>query len=125
MRITKALLAPALVASLALGGMAPANAAVRTDGAALRSDIAQLDRQIDRAEARRIISGREAAQLDRQVDRLQATWRSYARGGFTRYERSALTDRIAAVRHDLQRASFDRNGRPEHREFDRRADYRH
>ena len=106
------LVASALAASLALGIAAPASAAVFNPGS-LRQQIAQLDNQIDRAEARRTISHREAQALDRQVDRLEDTFRSYARGGFTRYELANLDNRIEQVKRQLR---FER------RDGDRRAD---
>ena len=93
--------ASALVASLALGAAVPAAAAVYDRPGQLRAEIAQLDRQIDRAEDRRIISRREAAQLNAQVDRLESMFRSYARGGFTRYELAALDSRIDAVKRQI------------------------
>ena len=106
------LVASALAASLALGIAAPASAAVFNAGS-LRQQIAQLDNQIDRAEARRTISHREAQSLDRQVDRLQDMFRAYARGGFTRYELANLDNRIDQVKRQLKL---------ERRDDDRRAD---
>jgi len=107
----KKIVASALAASLALGVAAPASAAVWNAGQ-LRQEINQLDRQIDRAEARRTISQREARQLDRQVDRLEDAFRAYARGGFTRYELASLNNGIDRVKSQL---------RAERRDFDRRA----
>ncbi len=72
MKFTAKIAASALAASLAMGVAVPASAAVWDKPGELRSEIAQLDRQIDRAEARRTISRREAAQLNAQVDRLQS-----------------------------------------------------
>lgn len=110
--MTKAnkIVASALAASLALGIAVPANAAIYNAGS-LRAEIAQLDNQIDRAEARRTISHREAQQLDRQVDRLQDSFRSYARGGFTRYELASLNNGVAQVRNQLQAQRWDGNRR--------------
>lgn len=106
------IVASALAASLALGVAAPASAAVWNPGE-LRQEINRLDRQIDRAEARRTISQREARQLDHQVDRLEHAFRHYARGGFTRYELASLDNGIDRVRIQL---------REERRDWDRRAD---
>src|SRR6476469_275194 len=106
------IVASALAASLALGITVPASAAVYNPGS-LRAEIAQLDNQIARAEARRTISHREAQQLDRQVDRLQDSFRSYARGGFTRYELASLNNGIAQVKVQLRSQRWD---------GDRRAD---
>ncbi|MGX7953725.1 hypothetical protein ACWPM1_14330 [Tsuneonella sp. HG249] len=108
----KKIVASALAASLALGIAAPAAAAVWNPGQ-LRQEIAQLDHRIDRAEARRTISQREARHLDNQVDRLEDAFRSYARGGFTRYELASLNNGIDRVKSQL---------RAERRDLDRRAD---
>ncbi len=120
MKVVTKIAASALAASLALGVAVPASAAVWDRPGQMRSEIAQLDRQIDRAEARRTISRREAAQLNAQVDRLQATFRSYARSGFTRYELAALDSRIDMVKRQfvLQSRDGDRRG------YDSRYDHR-
>lgn len=112
MTSAKKIVASALAASLALGIAAPASAAVFNPGQ-LRQEIAQLDNRIDRAEARRTISHREAQQLERQVDRLQDAFRSYARGGFSRYELASLNNQIESVKRQL---------RAERRDGDRWAD---
>src|SRR6476469_3648249 len=104
------IVASALAASLALGITVPASAAVFNPGS-LRAEIAQLGNQIDRAEARRTISHREAQQLERQVDRLQDSFRAYARGGFTRYELASLNNGVAQVRNQLQVQPWDGNRR--------------
>jgi len=118
------IVASALAASLALGIAVPASAAGYNAGA-LRSEIAQLDNQIDRAEARRTISHREAQQLDRQVDRLQATYRNYARGGFTRYELASLNNGIAQVRNQLKSQRWDGNNRADAGRYNRYDTVRH
>jgi septal ring factor EnvC (AmiA/AmiB activator) len=113
-KMTKAtkIVASALAASLALGVAVPAAAAPWNAPGQLRSEIAQLDRQVRQAEARRVISQREAAQLDRQVDRLQDTYRFYARGGFTRSELSQLDRQVDQVKRQLAVSAHDANGRP-------------
>jgi len=112
MTTAQKIVASALAASLALGVAVPASAAVFNPGN-LRQEIAQLDNQIDRAEARRTISHREAQALDRQVDRLENTFHAYARGGFTRYELASLNNGVDQVRRAL---------RVERRDYDNRAD---
>ena len=97
----KKIITSALAASLALGIAAPASAAVYNAGG-LRQEIAQLDNRIDRAEANRTISRREAQQLERQVDRLHDVFRSYARGGFSRYELASLNNQIDSVKRQLR-----------------------
>ncbi len=120
MKIATRIAASALAASLALGVAVPASAAVWDRPGELRSEIAQLDRQIDRAEARRDISHREAARLNAQVDRLEATFRSYARGGFTRYELAAIDSRIDTVKRQLAVQSRDNNRRGYDSRYDQR-----
>ena len=112
------IVASALAASLALGVAVPASAAVWNPGQ-LRQEINQLDRQIDRAEARRSISQREARQLDRQVDRLEEAFRAYARGGFTRYELASLNNGVDRVRIQLRQERADRDRRADEGRFDR------
>jgi hypothetical protein len=101
--------ASALAASLALGIAVPASAAQWNAPGQMRQQIAQLDRQIDRAQANRMISHREARQLDQRVDNIRAMFNGYARGGFTRYELSNLDNRIDAVKRQLavQARSYD------------------
>jgi septal ring factor EnvC (AmiA/AmiB activator) len=124
MTIANKIVASALAASLALGIAVPANAAVYNAGN-LRAEIAQLDNQIDRAEARRTISHREAQQLDRQVDRLQDSFRAYARGGFTRYELASLNNGIAQVRAQLRDQRWDGNNRADAGRYNRYDNVRH
>ena len=69
----------------------------------LRGEIAQLDRQIDRAEQRRLLSRQEANRLERRVDQLRDLHNRYARGGFTRAELRILDLRIDAARKQINR----------------------
>ena len=101
-----------LIATLAAAVSAvasPASAASWTSPSQIRSEIAQLDRQVDRLHDRR---------LDNQVDRLQALYRGYARGGFSRGELQRLDYQVSAVRNQIYARSHDRNGR-----FDRHDDH--
>ena len=83
--------------------------------------IAQLDREVRRSEARRMISHREATQLDRQVNRLQDVYRTYARGGVTRTERSTLDRRLVQIKRQLAFSAHDANGRPGNDRWDRKG----
>lgn len=121
------LIAPALAAALALGAAVPATAAPwQQDARELRNQIVQLDRLIDRAEQRRLLSSREAHQLERKVDNLKDQHSRYARNGFTRVELRILDQRIDTVKRQLDREISDRNGRRdnnwnyEHRDYNRR-----
>lgn len=80
----------------------------------LRSEIRQLDRQIDRAQATRRISSREAAGLHRDVDGLQRLYANYARGGFTNGELRSLQNRVDQVERNLNKELRDTNRRNDH-----------
>ena len=86
----------ALAAAVAVG--TPASAAPWNSAGQIRSEIAQLDRQVDRLHDRR---------LENQVDRLQALYRGYARGGFTRGELQRLDSQLSAVRAQVYARSRD------------------
>jgi hypothetical protein len=108
-KLTK-LIAPALAASLALGAAVPASAATfYNNGANVKVEIAQLDRQIDIAKARHQLSWQESASLEKQVDRLQNLYRAYSRNGLTRAEVRVLDNQIDNVKQDLARQSHDRD----------------
>jgi hypothetical protein len=77
----------------------------------IRSDIAQLQRDINRAERRGTISHREARALTRKADNLKALHARYARGGLTAYEMRTLDARLKNVRVALREERRDRDGR--------------
>lgn len=124
MRKFTKLVAPALVAVLGLSAVAPAIAEAapysqnRHDAARytpnrnynIRSDIAGLRANIDRAAARRTISQREATGLRRDAADVQRLYNSYARGGLSAGETRTLANRVNKVyvalrmeRHDYDR----------------------
>lgn len=114
MTYTNLLALPAVLATLAAA--APAIAAPhRTDGDALRREIAQLEKRLDRLDDTRRISGREEDRLDRRIANLKRTWSAYSRGGFNRGERRSLAAQIDRVRFDLTRQARDRNDRARYR----------
>lgn len=116
-------IAPALIASLAIGA-APASAQAWRGGDNYREQIKQLDRQIDRAEDRRLITKREADKLERSVDQLQRQHENYARGGLSRDERRTLDLRISKldreIKYEIAKGNKDRN---DHRKHDDRRDH--
>lgn len=108
-KLTK-LIAPALAVSLTLGAAVPASAAPFFDnGSNVKAEIAQLDRQVDAAQARHQLSWQESASLEKQVDRLQKLYRTYSRNGLTRAEARVLDNQIDSVKQDLARQSHDRD----------------
>lgn len=103
-----------IAAPLALAAAAtlatPASAASYTSSPAqVRKEIAQLDRQIDRAKERKTISWREARQLHNRVDQLEKLYVRYARNGFTRIELRVLDNRVDAVQRQLRIERHDNN----------------
>lgn len=115
------IIAPVLAAVLAVGSVAPAMAqpsphresSWKTPNreAAVRSDIAALRGQVDRAAARRTISQREATGLRRDVSDIQRLHSSYARGGLNSREMQILQSRIDRVHFALHDERRDRDGR--------------
>ena len=91
----------------------------------MRQEIAQLDRQIDRAQANRTISNREARQLDQRVANIRAMFNAYARGGFTRTELHNLDNRIDDVKRQLRMQSRDWNNRADAGRYTRYDGPRH
>jgi hypothetical protein len=74
---------------------------------AIRQQIWQLDRQIDRAERRREISRNEARQLKRQVNQLRNQYNRFARNGLTFQEVRYLQDGVNRVRVRLRAERLD------------------
>ena len=77
----------------------------------IRSDIAQLKRDINRAEQRRFISHREAMRLDSQVRRLERNYAVSARNGLSRAELASLQRQVRSVQFSLRAEMNDHNGR--------------
>ena len=105
------LIASALAASLALGAAIPATAAPFQGAGNIRQQIAQLDRKVERAESRHLISRQEAQRLDRLVNQVQNLHASLARNGLSRAELRVLDQRIDTVERKIDREIADRNGR--------------
>ena len=114
MRKIARLVAPALVAALALSAVAPgiAEAAHITPKreASIRADISGLRAQIDRAATRRTISQREATSLRKEAADIQRLHGTYARGGLNEREMQTLERRIDKVHVALRGERNDRNG---------------
>lgn len=126
MKFTK-IIAPALIATLGLGAAIPVAQAqaygrhddrrhdagrptpVRNDN--IRNEINGLNRDIDRAAARRTISSREAASLKRDAAQVQRLYGQYARNGLTRAETSTLRNRIDRIQVALRAERRDRDNR--------------
>ena len=103
MRKLNKFLAPALLATLAAGAAVPAVAAptpYRAD--AIRNQIAELQRRVERNDGRDRISEREARGLRQEVYRLRDQFRIYNRNGLNRFEYRTLTRRINDIRVRLR-----------------------
>ncbi len=79
--------------------------------AEIRQDINSLRNAIDRAEARRTISKREANGLRSQARDVQRLYGSYARNGLTRQEARAHQSRVNSVRVALRMERRDWDNR--------------
>lgn len=69
---------------------------------ALWQQIAQLERDVSRAEARKTISRKEAAGLRRDIANLKQQYRRYNVNGISLSEAHSLEQGIAKVRHHLK-----------------------
>jgi proline dehydrogenase len=77
----------------------------------IRQDINQLERRIERAAQRRVISPREASQLRRDADRLERSYYRFARNGLTRYEVAQLETGVNRLHQRLRIERRDWDGR--------------
>lgn len=79
---------------------------------AIRTQIEQLERRIQRTDGRDRISEREAANLRRAVYNLRQQYRDYSRNGLTQREAQVLQSRIQQIRQRLsyERRDDDRRG---------------
>ena len=120
MRKFTKIVAPALIAAMGIGAAAsvPAEAAPWNHNAGhptpardanIRADINGLNRDIDRAAARRTISPREANGLRRQAVQVQRLYASYARNGLTPSEVRTLQNRVDQIRVALHMERRDWN----------------
>ena len=125
-KLTK-IVAPALIAAMGIGAAAiPAQAQPygqqdrgRHDAgrhtparnANIRADINGLNRDIDRAAARRTISNREATSLKRDAYQVQRLYTQYARNGLTRSETQTLQNRVDRIHVALRAERRDRDNR--------------
>jgi hypothetical protein len=120
MRKFTKIVAPALIAAMGIGAAAsvPAEAAPWNHNAGrptpvrdanIRTDINGLNRDIDRAAARRTISAREATGLRRQAVQVQRLYANYARNGLTPSEVRTLQNRVDQIRVALHMERRDWN----------------
>jgi hypothetical protein len=121
MRHFPKLIAPVLIAAMGLGvAAAPAQAQpighnagrpTPVRSANIRADINSLNQNIDRAAARRTVSGREATGLKRDAAQVRRLYASYARNGLTRAETQTLQRRVDGIQAALRAERHDRDNR--------------
>lgn len=110
MRKTATFIIPALLASMAVGAVS-AEARTPARAEAIRNQIAQLDRAVDRSDERDRISEREAAGIRRDIRDLRWQFRNYNRDGLNNREMSLLESRIHSIRARLHMERRDRDDR--------------
>lgn len=107
------IIAPALIATLALGAAIPAQAyPAGGRSAEIGREIEQLQRAVARSDGRDRISEREAAGLRRDVRDLRQQYRAFAHDGLSPREYRILDRRIDQVRARLH---VERRDRDHHR----------
>lgn len=74
---------------------------------AIRNQIWQLDRAIDRADQRNTITNREARQLKRQTRVLRNNYNRFARNGLSLQEVRILQNEVNRVRQQLRLSRLD------------------
>jgi hypothetical protein len=75
----------------------------------MEARVWQLRREIDRLDARNILSEREADRLRGQANDLRRELRFAARGGVNAYEHQRIDRRIAALEYRIRREAMDGN----------------
>lgn len=111
------ILAPALVATLALSAAVPAQArpeyghSTPARAESIRHQIDELQQRVMRNDRRDRISEREAAGLRADVRRLRDQFRAYNRNGLSNSEFRTLERRIDSIRARLRIERNDRDHR--------------
>lgn len=109
-KLTK-IIVPALCATMALGAAVPAQAyPTQGHSESIASQIAELQRAVNRSDRRNGISDREAWNLRRDMRQLTQQYRLYSRNGLSRAEYRILDKRIDAIRAKLHVERHDRDG---------------
>jgi hypothetical protein len=118
MRNFSKMIAASLIAATALGTALPAQArpypysqGMHNRAEAIRDQINDLQRRVQRNDRRDNVSGREAAGLRNAIARLHQQYNMMSRGGLTNREASVLQARIDSVRARLHIERSDRDNR--------------
>jgi hypothetical protein len=83
----------------------------RGNAQSIRAQIEELQRRVERTDARDRVSEREAAGLRRDVYRLRQQFWTYNRNGLSQREVRYLQDRIRDIRQRLRYERRDNDGR--------------
>ncbi len=104
MRKLKTILIPAAAAAMAFSATAAQAQMGYTPGRAnaIRNQIEELQRRVERNDNRDRISEREAAGLRRDVRNLRYQFRDFNRDGLSRREWNTLQNRISNIRQRLR-----------------------
>lgn len=92
-------------ASLALVVAAPAFAAPWNGGKDLPDQIANLEKQVQDAQAGNLLSPRQATELQAEVSAAQQMHTKLSKGGIDRTEQRAIEQRILKVQQLIHRAA--------------------
>lgn len=93
------------------GNRAEASYLTPARNAEIRRDIWQLDSRIQRAQANRAISPREARGLRNDARNLKVTYTRYADRGLSMNEYRRLENQVSAITQRLRTDRWDRDGR--------------
>ena len=93
------------------GNRAEASYLTPARNAEIRRDIWQLDSRIQRAQANRAISPREAQGLRRDARDLKQAYTRYANRGLSMREYRSLENRVSVITQRLRIDRHDRDGR--------------
>ena len=104
---TRKLIAPALAALMIAGAATPASAAPWHHRSDLRYELKQMDRQIDHAYARGLLTRAEVNRLERRVDQVHRLYYNFSRNGISRGEAVALDNRMRSLRNLFAREMRD------------------
>lgn len=102
-------LMPVLAAAVLFAGASEAMARTPQRAEAIRHQIEELRREVNRSDNRDRVSEREAYGLRRDIDQLQRQFRDYNRDGLSNREMRTLETRIHTLRARLHNERHDRD----------------
>lgn len=103
----------ALTGALALGLAVAAPASARPEAGrstATWNHIVQLERDVNRADARNTVSDREASAIRRDIAAVKQQYRRFSANGINSNEARMIDGRVAQIRQRLHHERRDRDG---------------